>query len=148
MAFLGFFRRRQNQDNPLQFLDRTAVFFEEAKRELTAGSKPATRQVLVVRRELDMAKPMILVSGLAILMLGIGIGWWFKDSATDSELTSVPMTQAKLRPLESEPDADKLETLADDSAAAAGGGPIQHSSSQDTLSQKVNDLLERVKRGE
>lgn len=96
---------------------------------------------VVIRRDLNLAKPACLLGGFLILALGVGLGRWFKDPVADSRTTNklAPIVQTE----ESKPaivPAIKLEP-------SANIFPIQHNSS-DTLLLKVNDLLERVKRGE
>lgn len=108
---------------------------------------------VVVRRELNLAKPMMLLAGFMILALGVGLGWWLKNPAADSKSVGhyLPVAQAKLRPPESGSDAVlpviKPEPAADNSVAPTGGRQIQPSSS-DTLLRGVRELLEKIKRGE
>ena len=104
----------------------------------------------VVRRDLDLARPANLAAGALILALGIAIGHWCpvdgSDSAPvghrDSAVSVVPAVVSKTEP-RTVPAPTAVAVDADQNGSHTG-----KSSSSDTLFQKVNDLLERVKRGE
>lgn len=135
--------RRRNRDlvDPFIFLARLEQFFEESKRDLEIAIKPVPSHVVVVRRDLNLAKPVNLLAGVLILALGVGLGRWFKDPVMDPETagSSAPMVQAA----ELKPDT----VLVINPEPPASSFPTQHSSS-DTLLLEVRKLLERVKRGE
>ena len=139
-------KKTESREDPFLVLERMRQFFNKTKCDLEAVARPAPRQVVVVRRDLDLARPVSLAIGALILALGIAVGRWSKDRTVDSaavENHSVQMAPAKLEPEAIMP-APSLPAV--DSVASYIAG--RHSSSSDTLFQKVNDLLERVKRGE
>lgn len=159
---LKFWEKRRCVEQPKDIrsaLSELAKFLEECDRK-TEGLRReiADRgkfQVTVVRRELNLPKPINLLVGLLILALGFGIGHWSKSQDYNrGYLDQLVPNESGGMMLITPGAMEKAETAVVPALSAPVVSPTavkdraSEHSSQDTLLQKVRDLLERVKRGE
>ncbi|MFY9493299.1 MAG: hypothetical protein WAP55_02385 [Minisyncoccia bacterium] len=145
MELLNRLRRSRPRGDPLPVLEALEIFFEESKRDLEAIAEPSPRRVLVVRRDLDLARPANLVAGALILALGIAIGYWSRniDSTPIAELAAPPLQSITV----SEPKT-QIPSVQARPAAVQNNNRSPESSPPDTLLRGVRELLEKIKRGE
>ena len=100
---------------------------------------------VVVRRELNLAKPMMLLAGFLVLALGIAIGYWSQniDSTPIAELSAPPVPPPVV--LEARPQVPSVPARP---VAVQNNNRSPESSPPDTLLRGVRELLEKIKRGE
>lgn len=129
-------KKEAGHDDPLGPLIK---FYEESKKEIAQSPKRTSAQIVVIRRDVDLTRPLYLAIGILILFVGVGLGWWARGTDVDRSVSSKTETEMTSQ-TKTETSVEKPRPVLKSSRADS----IRHSS--DSLRQKTRELLERIKK--